>query len=275
MSQIKLYMIATPLGNLEDITLRALETFKRVDTFFAEDSRELLKLFQVLKLDATGKKIFSYASHNMKEATEKALEILAEGRDVGFVSDRGTPAISDPGAMLVSRAREAGVQIVPVPGPSSVTTLLSVSGLVETQFLFVGFLPNTQKSREEIFEKIKKFSVATCFFESPKRIRETVLELKEKFPSGSLFIGREMTKIYESFSWFDLKDLGPESLPELGEYALILKPGESQSASDLENEVVLRASSDKEWSKNIAQRLGISASDAYNALQRRKHRTDK
>src|SRR3989338_4963776 len=98
MATAKLYMIATPLGNLQDITLRALEVFKTVDTYFAEDSRELLKLFNALEISVTSKKVLSYASHNMKEATEKALELIEEKREVGFVSDRGTPCISDPGA---------------------------------------------------------------------------------------------------------------------------------------------------------------------------------
>jgi 16S rRNA (cytidine1402-2'-O)-methyltransferase len=266
----KLYIIATPLGNLGDITLRAIETFKSLDLFFAEDSREFQKLLLALQIPTEGKKILSYASHNLKEATELALKMLAEGRSVGLVTDRGTPAISDPGARLVKRAYEEKIPVVPVPGVSSLTTLISVSGIESTEFEFVGFLPSQAKQRKDLWEKIAKRNIPTVFFESPKRIRETVLELKNEFPNGQLFWGREMTKKFEEYRWLSLSEVNPESISELGEYAVALIPGEKEMASDLEKEIKLRLGTDKEWSKEMGRRFGIAASDVYNAMQKLK-----
>lgn len=264
----KLYIIATPLGNLGDITLRAIELFKTLDTFFAEDSREFQKLLMALQISTEGKKIFSYASHNLKEATELALQILHEGRSLGLVTDRGTPAISNPGARLIKRAHEEKIIVLPIPGASSVTTLMSISGLESTEFEFCGFLPSQDKQRVELWERIAKRNIPTLFFESPKRIQVTVAELQREFPHGELFIGREMTKKFEEYYWVNLKQVDPSALSEMGEYALILVPGNIKVASDLEKEVSLRLASDKDWAKEMAKRYGVASSDIYNALQR-------
>src|SRR4051812_23180358 len=141
MADPKLYIIATPLGNRNDITLRALETLRALDTLFAEDTRELAKLLDLHGISPGAKRLHSYASHNMREATEKAMGLLRDGNSIGFVSDRGTPGVSDPGPMLVARAKEEGYDVLPIPGPSSVTTVLSVAGVSADRFLFIGFLP--------------------------------------------------------------------------------------------------------------------------------------
>lgn len=130
----QLYIIATPLGNRDDITLRAQAKIQELEYFFVEDTREFQKLLSLLGIENATKKYHSYASHNMKEATAMALRFLAEGKDIGFLTDRGTPAISDPGALLVQKARAAGFSITPIPGPSSVTTLMSVSGMTDGRF---------------------------------------------------------------------------------------------------------------------------------------------
>lgn len=268
----KLYIIATPLGNLGDITLRAIEVFKQLEVIFAEDSREFQRLLLALQIPIEGKKIFSYASHNLKEATEQAVRILLEGRSVGLVTDRGTPAISDPGARLVRRAHEEKISVIPIPGASSVTTLLSVSGVDSTEFEFLGFLPSQDKQRNELWDRLSKTNIPTVFFESPKRIRESVTELKEKFPNGQIFFGREMTKKFEEYRWFQLKELDTNSLSEMGEYAVVLVPGETAQVSDWQKEVELRLASDKEWAKEMGRRYEIASSDIYNALQKMKNK---
>lgn len=272
MAYSKLYMIATPLGNLEDVTLRALEMFKSLDVFFAEDSREFLKLLSALKIAAENKRVYSYASHNMKEATEKALGILETGTQIGFVSDRGTPAISDPGALLIEKVREKGHSVIPIPGVSSVTAALSVSGVQDGRFLFLGFLPTTQKAREETYSAIEKLGAPTVIFESPKRVRETVAEFQKRFPKGKLFSAREMTKIHESFLWSELKDLDSGSYPELGEYVLVLVPGEVELEEDYLTEIQLRLGTDKEWAKAVSAKYGMTSSEIYNALQKEKNK---
>lgn len=268
----QLYMIATPLGNLEDLTLRARRLFEELGVFFAEDSREFKRLLNGLNITLQDKKVFSYASHNMKEATEDALRFLREGKSVGFVSDRGTPGISDPGAHLVRQAHEEGFQVVPVPGASAVPALISASGLLENHFFFQGFLPTTGKGRTELFSLIQDQSIPLCFFESPHRIRDTLQELKGVFKGGKILIGRELTKKFESLQWHELDCILPESLPDLGEYACLLIPGEKNTDSDAlwQEEVSLRALPEKEWAKKIALRFGVASSEIYNALQQEK-----
>lgn len=268
----KLYIIATPLGNLGDITLRAIETFKMLDLFFAEDSREFQKLLMALQIPLEGKRVYSYASHNLKEATEFAIKLLGEGKSIGLVTDRGTPAISDPGAQLLERAHQENIPVVPIPGASSLTALVSVSGLSSTEFEFIGFIPSQEKQRNILWENLAKRGIPAVFFESPKRIRETLTELTQVFPMGKLFMGREMTKKFEEYRWLNLSALDMDSIPEIGEYALILVPGEKVTVSDLEKEISVRLASDKDWAKHVGSRLGIASSDVYNALQKQKQK---
>lgn len=275
MADPKLYIIATPLGNRNDITLRALESFRELEIFFAEDSRELSKLLEIHGIPPGQKKIHSYGAHNMKEATDRAVAYLKEGHSVGFVSDRGTPGISDPGPVLVRHAREEGFGVIPIPGVSSVVTAMSVSGLSGDRFLFLGFVPTSRGEREALYQLVRQVGLPTCFFESPKRIRKTVEELIERFPAGGLFVGREMTKLYESYEWLMLKDADPEAVMEKGEFAIVLEPGprEAEKSVDWEEEVRLRLAPDKEWAKKLASRCGVTASEIYNSLQRLKNST--
>lgn len=262
-----LYLIGTPLGNLEDITLRALRCFRELNELFAEDTRELSQLLRLLEIPLENKRLSSFSSHNMKQATEKALFLL-QSQSIGLVSDRGMPAISDPGAYLIEKARAQGVRIIPVPGPSAVTTLFSVSGVTSSSFHFLGFLPQTKKEREILWDRIKRWAEPSVFFESPKRVRSTLEELKQIFPQSSVFWGREMTKQFEEFQLKKLQELSPEEVQERGEYTICLIPQEGQvSESFLEDEITKRLLSDKEWSKLISEQSHHSASEAYNALQ--------
>lgn len=267
MTNAELYVVATPLGNLKDITLRAIECLKETTHFFAEDTRESMKLLELCGISLQGKKFHSYANHNLKKATELAVKVLLDGHCVALLSDRGTPGISDPGALLVAAAREAGVVARPLPGASAVTALYSVSGLSDPGFLFVGFLPKENKARQSLFKSIRTLSFPVCFYESPRRIRETFGDLKAAFPSGKLFFGREMTKLYEEFGWVDFQSGSAESLSEQGEYVCLLQPGETRRAADWAEEVGLRAGTDKEWAKAVAERYGVASSEIYNALQ--------
>jgi 16S rRNA (cytidine1402-2'-O)-methyltransferase len=271
----QLYIIATPLGNRDDITLRAQAKIQELEYFFVEDTREFQKLLSLLGIESNTKRYQSYASHNMKEATEKALRILSEGKSIGFLTDRGTPAISDPGALLVQRAREAGFSIVPIPGPSSVTTLMSVSGMTDGRFLFVGFLPQGKKERTSLFQAVKTSRIPLCFLESPERVKDTLGILQKEFPGGRVFFGREMTKKFESFEWIDLADADFSNLMEKGEFTLLLdvsNVASAEGASELSQELALRTMTDKEWCKAMASRFDVGASEIYAELQRAKKR---
>ncbi len=262
----KLYIIATPLGNADDITRRALKIFEKVSVFFAEDTRELKKLLGIYGVPFPDKEIRSMSTHNLEEATELALKRLSEGRSVGLVCDRGTPGISDPGTLLVRRAHERGFQVEPIPGASSVTTAASVSGISSNRFTFLGFLPTETRERAELLEGVLRTGLPFLFFESPRRIREGVELLRGICPNARVFVGREMTKQFQSYTLKDLKDWAPEDLPELGEYVVFVEPRLERGMTDWMADVHLRVASEKEWSKVIAKSHGVSASDVYNAL---------
>ncbi|MBI4404384.1 MAG: 16S rRNA (cytidine(1402)-2'-O)-methyltransferase [Deltaproteobacteria bacterium] len=267
----KLYVVATPIGNLQDMTLRALETLRANDVFFAEDSRELRKLMAAHGISVQGKVIHSYAQHNMKEATARALEYLRAGSHVCLVSDRGTPCISDPGAQLVGRAIEDGFSVIPVPGPSSLVAVLSVCGLEFTSFIFFGFFPHETKEREKIFKQINETNLPVVFFESPNRIRKTLQTLSAAFLQGQVFLAREVTKMFESFQRFALNALVLDEIKEKGEYVIVLDPGPQASQSvGWEQALTLRLCSDKEWAKTISSCHDVSAKTVYDALQRAK-----
>ncbi len=270
MNQSELYVVATPLGNKGDITLRAMECLREAKWIFAEDTRETLKLLELCAIPAAGKRLHSYANHNLKKATAIAVEKLQAGESIVLVTDRGTPGVSDPGALLVAAAREAGVKIVPVPGASAVTALVSVSGSKESGFVFWGFFPRESKAQQELSKRIQGMGLPVCFYESARRIRETAGILKEAFPTGRILIGREMTKHFEQLEWFDLADLDLGRLPEQGEYTFLLEPGEFDALPDWAEQVRWRAASDRDWSKFVAERHGTTAKEVYNALQKLK-----
>ncbi|PIP72978.1 MAG: 16S rRNA (cytidine(1402)-2'-O)-methyltransferase [Candidatus Lloydbacteria bacterium CG22_combo_CG10-13_8_21_14_all_47_15] len=192
-----LYIVATPIGNLEDISPRALETLRAVDLVVCEDTRvtkKLLKHYGITTLTE------SYHARSSPAKIEKIVNYMKEGKDIALVSDAGTPAISDPGALLVSRATEAlgeHLLVVPIPGPSAVTAALSASGLPASEFLFLGFLPH-KKGRAKLFSEITASMRTVVFYESPHRILKTLGSLAEALsPVRRVVIARELTKIFE------------------------------------------------------------------------------
>ncbi len=265
-----LYLIGTPLGNLEDMTKRAEKSLRELNVLFAEDTREIRKLLMILGIEAEHKKIFSYASHNMKDANELAMTKLNEGNDIGFVSDRGMPCISDPGALLVKEAHLKGHKVIPVPGPSSVVTALAASGVSEREFIFLSFLPTTEKAKHDKLLMAQKFKIPCVFFESPNRVEETLKQLSEWFPKSRLFYGREMTKMHETYQWIDLSHFVISDVMLKGEFVFVLEFEEAEEVDDsyLAEMVRLRLMSEKEWSKKIAEKTGEASSLVYNALQK-------
>jgi 16S rRNA (cytidine1402-2'-O)-methyltransferase len=190
-----LYIVATPIGNLEDITLRAIRTLKECDYVAAEDTRHVQILLQ--KYDIK-KPTVSFHSWSDERKLHQLLGMLNEGKNIALVSDAGTPGISDPGYVLVKAAIEAGIQVVPVPGPSAFLAALSASGLPTHQFLYLGFLP-MKKGRQTLLETFRTEERTIVFYESPHRIQKTLTEFAQKFPGRPLVVARELTKIYEEF----------------------------------------------------------------------------
>lgn len=193
-----LSIVATPIGNLEDITLRAIRVLGEVDVILCEDTRTTAKLLQ--KYDIK-KPLVSYHAHSKLAKTDKIFALLEEGKNLALVSDAGTPCISDPGVMLVSQVREKfgdEIKIIPIPGPSALISALSASGLPSSEFLFLGFLPH-KKGRETLFKEIAGAQRTVAFYESPHRIIKTLQSLEKFAPEKKIVIGRELTKIYEEF----------------------------------------------------------------------------
>lgn len=191
-----LYIIATPLGNLQDITYRAIETIKQVDVVACEDTRQSVKLLNAYNIK---KPLLSCHGHNETKSALRVRELLAEGKKVAYLSDAGTPGLSDPGAKLVRLVREEGFTILPIPGPSAFATLLSVAGLRETSIHFEGFLATRQGKRIGRLKVLLERKEPFVLYESVHRIEKLLVELKELAPDCTLFIGREMTKVFEEY----------------------------------------------------------------------------
>ncbi len=194
----KFYVVATPIGNLEDITLRAIRTLKEVDLILCEDTRMTKRLLDRYEIS---KPTMSYHAQSKLAKTDKIFELLEQGKNLALVSDAGTPTISDPGAMLIFKIKERfgdEVHVVPIPGASAIITALSASGLPTHEFTFLGFLPH-KKGRETLFKEIAEAKRTIIFYESPHRILKTLESLQKFAPNKKVCIARELTKIYEEF----------------------------------------------------------------------------
>jgi len=195
---MNLYIVATPIGNLEDITLRALRVLKEVDGIISEDTRVTRKLIDRYGIKTS---LFAYHARSGNAAVKKIISLLNEGKNLALVSDAGTPAISDPGAKIISEGKKIfgkDLKIIPVPGASALTAAFSASGFSGSEFLFLGFLPH-KKGRETLFKEIALSKRPVIFYESPHRVLKTLISLEHFVPKRNVLIAREMTKIYESF----------------------------------------------------------------------------
>jgi 16S rRNA (cytidine1402-2'-O)-methyltransferase len=191
-----LYVVATPIGNLRDITLRALDVLQAADVVAAEDTRHSRPLLQHYSISS---RLFALHEHNERKASEKIIAWLREGKVVALISDAGTPAISDPGAVLVQRAREAGFPVVPIPGPSALIAALSASGIAQTAFRFCGFLPGKGNERRALLAGLAQCEDAMVFYEAPHRIVEAMGDMAAAFGQGRrVVLCRELTKRFET-----------------------------------------------------------------------------
>lgn len=191
-----LYVVATPIGNLRDVTLRALDVLRTVDVVAAEDTRVARQLLSHYGIVA---ELFALHEHNEARASARVLGWLAEGKSVAMVSDAGTPAVSDPGALLVRRVWEAGFRVVPIPGASALIAALSAAGRAGPGFVFLGFLPSQRSARRKALEGAASLAWDLVFYESPHRVREALADMQDLLgPQRELLIARELTKLFES-----------------------------------------------------------------------------
>lgn len=227
-----LYVVATPIGNLQDITLRALDVLKSVDVIAAEDTRETGKL---LAAHSVKTRMISCHEHNEAQRAEQLLNRLKAGGSAALVSDAGTPSISDPGYRMVSAAIEAGLDVIPIPGPSAAMTALSVSGLSTDAFAFIGFLPKKPGKRAEILKILSGDARTLIFYESPKRIISLLDEARQALGDRDAVACREMTKLHEEFLRGRLSDIQARLLERdavKGEFTLLIA-GREASAGDV------------------------------------------
>jgi len=221
-----LYVVATPIGNLADITLRALHVLAKVDAVACEDTRHTQQLLRAYGLDRPGAQLLAVHQHNEAEAAQSVIARLAQGERVAYVSDAGTPAISDPGARLVAAVRHAGYRVLPLPGASSVTTALSASGMTGEQgFVFTGFLPSKSAERQHAVHELAQESRAVVLLEAPHRI-EALAQALSVLGERRITVGRELTKQFEQIETLPAQDL-PAWLAEKpdrqrGEFVLVL-----------------------------------------------------
>ena len=266
-----LYIVATPIGNLEDITFRAVRTLREVDLIACEDTRQTRKL-----LDHYGiaKPAVSYHDHNEQARSDQLLDEIAFGKNVALVSDAGTPLIADPGYRLVRKARERGIAVVPIPGPSAVLAALSASGLPSDGFLFRGFLPQKTTQRRNALEQDKLCDATLVFYETPHRIVEALADIEAVLGARPLVIARELTKLHEEFLSGTAAELRREfeSRPSIkGEFTLMIGKGDNiEDLAPLEEAVaqLVRAGIPRmEALKIEARRRGVSKRDVYKQMQ--------
>lgn len=236
-----LYVVATPLGNLQDITARARVLLAEVDEVAAEDTRHTQRLLDALGIRT---RLVAVHEHNEQAAAGGLIRLLEAGKHVALVSDAGTPAISDPGARVVARVREAGFAVVPVPGPCAAIAALSVAGFVEPGFHFAGFLPARQAARRGAIEQLRTLTVPFVLYESPHRIMECVTDLAETLePERDIVIARELTKVFEQIERLPLAQakawLEADPNRQRGEFVLIVAGAPASEGLGAEAERVL------------------------------------
>jgi len=263
-----LYIVATPIGNLEDITFRAVRTLKEVDLIAAEDTRHSRKLLSHFSI-AT--RLTPYHDHNERLKSDYLLERLREGDSVAIITDAGTPCIADPGYRIARAAAEAGIRVVPIPGPSAMVSALSASGLPSDRFSFEGFLPPKQGKRRARLEELKGDERLLVFYEAPHRLAATLGDMAELLGEREAVIARELTKIHEELCRGTLGELAGRYGSEVvkGEVViLVAPPPEQPSTVTLEPEELLRQMfkeglSLKDAVAATAEATGISRRDVY------------
>jgi len=263
-----LYIVSTPIGNLEDITLRALRILKEVDIIAAEDTRHTQKL---LSYYGISKPLISYWGAKEKVKSAQVLEILCSGQSVALVSDAGTPGISDPGAVLIKKAIEEGINVISIPGPSALIAALSVSGLLTHEFTFMGFLPHNKSQRRKVLTDLVLETRTLIFYEAPHRILETLLDIEKIFGDRKAAVIKEMSKFFEEIFRGKLPELSQKLKKSTiaGEYVIVVE-GRGEEKRLATDDVILEVRSlmkkglgRKEAVKKVAETYKISKKELY------------
>lgn len=225
-----LYIVATPIGNLEDITLRAIRVLREVDLIAAEDTRHTLKLLNHLEIS---KPLMSYHRHNEDVKTDILIKELKQGKQIALVSDAGTPGICDPGEEVIRKCIKEEIPIVPIPGACAMINALICSGLDTKEFVFIGFLPLNKKNRKEKLEEIKNTTKTMILYEAPHKLETTLKDLKQIIGNRKVVLARELTKVHEEYIREDINILIEKAKELKGEIVLIIEGVKKKEENDL------------------------------------------
>ena len=259
-----LYLVATPIGNLKDITLRALEVLKSVDEIGCEDTRHSLGLLNAYEIK---KPLFSYHKFNEREAGEKVIEKLKSGKDLAIITDAGMPVISDPGNVLVNMLIENGLEFTVIPGACACVSALVLSGLDSSRFCFLGFMPDKNSERKEFLNKYKDLDVTLIFYSAPHDVKKDIESIYSVFGERTAVAVKEITKLHETAERFNLKD-GLKSEPK-GEYVILVEGGKKENQNLLLSEkehielYISQGMDKKDALKAVAKERGVSKSSLY------------
>ena len=231
----KIFLVATPIGNLEDITFRAIRVLKEVDLIAAEDTRHTLKLLNYYQIS---KPLISYHRHNEEIKTDLLIEKVLNGENIAIVTDAGTPGISDPGEEIVKEAIKKEIEIVPIPGACALINALIASGLNTKQFAFYGFLPINKKLRKKSFEKIAKENKTIIIYEAPHKLQKTLQDILENVGDIDCVIAKELTKIHEQFFRGKISEMLPKFEEPKGEYIILLNLNDIFEEEDIEEKTI-------------------------------------
>ena len=232
-----LYIVSTPIGNLDDITIRAIEVLKKSDIILCEDTRHSLKLLNHLKIK---KKLISYHKFNEKRELENIIKYLKDGKILSLIADAGTPALSDPGRLLIQKCIEKKINIVPIPGVSSISTSMSVSGFKD-QFLFYGFLPKTEKELEKTLSFLSQYVFSQIFFIPSIKINFYLKYFKKFFFDRKILIAKELTKLHESFYREDIDKINMFKTPIKGELTVVISEKDNKDKIFDEDKIIKKA----------------------------------
>ena len=272
-SQIKneenaLYIVSTPIGNLKDITLRAIEILKKSDLILCEDTRTSKNLLDRYEIKS---KLISNHKFNEKKNVTKIIEYLKLGKIISLISDAGTPSISDPGVILINECVKNDLKVIPIPGPSAVATAVSISGFSE-KFFFYGFFPEKKQTLKNELQKLSELNSTLVFFVSPKKINKIIPELKKNFSGRKIIFCREISKLYEEYIRKNVEDLQLFAREPKGELTIVISEkkiykntSQGLSESDKINiKLMINKLSVKEISKFISQNNNVSKKEVYN-----------
>ena len=248
----KLYLVATPIGNLDDITIRAIKVLQNVDLIAAEDTRHSLKLLNHLEIS---KPLISYHRHNEENKTEVLLNKLLNGENIALITDAGTPAISDPGEEVVKQAIEKEIEIIPIPGACALINALICSGMNTREFAFYGFLPLNKKLRKNKFEDIKKENKTIILYEAPHKINQTLKDILQEVGDVNIVLARELTKIHEEFIRGKISKIIEKYTDLKGEMIIVLEGNKFENSTDKLTELLNNMSIEEHYNYYKKQNL--------------------